>query len=387
MRIAMFGGSLRHWGMLYPNALTDDVPSPGGTELAMMQVSRSLARRGHHVTVFAECEPGIYEGVEYLKADIAIYLMSQLQYDVVVSWQDSTLFVHPIKARLKVLMNQSAHLGLGQAAPFVDRYFGISRFSAKLLLDSDPYADPSKMWITRNGVDPKKFEEAEQRAQAQGIERNNHRLLWASSPDRGLHHLLPIFRLVRERIPDAELVIAYDFDKTLADYNVGQPGSAFTRFLEEAAELKKEPGVTFLQHVSQPVLADLMVTSGVLVYPCDPIRPTETYCNVVSEALAAGMDVVISEVDCLKENYAGWATTMPMPVDSHYEAWAATLALLMLNEDAGDEAPRHNIAQDVRRICAYDEVATDWEAFFEDFLAGRETTSDRSLSATRELHD
>lgn len=376
MRIAMYGGALRHWGLLYPQALDEHYPSPGGTETAMMNVARALARRGHQVSVFAECEPGTYEGVDYLKADTALWLLSMVQWDVLVSWQDTAIFLNPVKAKLKVLMSESTLLGVAQTDYAIDRYFGISRFSAKVLLDGDPYARPEKMWITRNGVDVKRFEDAEKRRDEAGVTRNPHRMVWASSPDRGLHHLLDIFPLVKKEVPDAELAICYTFDKTLADYTKGQPGSIFHQQLAQAAKLKELEGVTFYEHLTQPALADLMVQSGVLVYPCDPVRDTETYCNVVNEALAAGMQVVMSNADCLPENFADWATQLYLPVDA--ELWAETLVSML----SGGEPPVRK--EEVRRITSYDSVAEDWERFFNAYFSGKELVTDRSLAATRE---
>lgn len=379
MRIIMYAANLRHWGKLYPNAPFADVPSPAGTELAMLGVARGLARVGHRVTVFANCDGGSYDGVDYLSAEFAIPYLTTLDTDVVVSWQDASIFLYPLKTKLRVLMSQSSQLGLGQAAGAVDRYFAISRYSAQLLLESDAYADPDKLWITRNGHWPSRFNDG---FPIIPTGRNHHQLVWMSSPDRGLHHLVPIFRLVRQRVPDATLAVCYEFDKTYESYKTTQPSGAYTRFLERARALKEEPGVEVVNHLSQPRLASLLMESGIMAYSCDPVRPTETYCNAVNEAMAAGMPVVISDADCLPENYGDFAAAvLPRPIN--HQDWANAIIQLMTDEEVYRDASYRS--QRLAAQTSYDDVAREWEAFFQGYLTGNEVTPDRSLASVLEL--
>lgn len=378
MHIVMYATALRHWGKLNPKSLTKAVESPAGTELAMMGVARGLARKGHRVTVFAQTEGGTFDGVEYISADLALPLLTSLESDVVVSWQDASVFLHPLKTKLRVLMSQSAHLNLGQATDKVDRYFGISRFSAQTLLDSDAYAQPEKMWVTRNGILLQRFPlDYTSTEEDVRFYKKPHSLLWTSSPDRGLHHLVDIFAKVREQVPDAALTVCYNFDKTLQGFKSGMPGSAFVRNLEYAAQLKKTPGVRVLNHVSQPEIARLLTETAVLAYPCDPIRVTETYCIAVTEAMAAGCACVLSDADCLPENYGQAAVILPRPID--HDAWAETIVSLMLNPGAQYALAQKGLA--LAALCDFDMVAGEWADMFAGYLAGRETETDLSLAS------
>lgn len=370
MRIALFGVGMTHWGRLNPRCLFEDRPSPAGSELAMLGIGLELARLGHNVKVFCDCEPGLYSGVEYYRPEMALPILTAQDFDVLVSWQDASVFMYPVKAKLKVLMCQGAHLGLGAAQDKVDRYFAISRFSAKTLLDSDPYADPTKMWVTRNGVFLDRYPQDENW-------HNPKRLVWASSPDRGLTHLVDIFKLVQAEVPDASLTICYDFDRAYKSYHEMFPGSAFTRHLDHAAELKRLPGVEMLQHVSQPKLARLFLEAGMLVYPCDPIRATETYCTTVNDAMAAGLPVFISDADCLPENYGSAAIVLDRPID--HEAWARRIIDLIQNPLAYETYTHESLSLAAQTDVS--SIAKDWETFFHEFLGGCETTSDRSLAA------
>lgn len=385
LHIVMYAANLRHWGKLNPHALLESVESPAGTEIAMMGTARALAQRGHRVTVFANCQGEVVDGVEYVDADLALTLLTTLGCDVLVSWQDATVFLHPVKAKLKVLMSQSSQLNVANAADVVDRYFGISRYSAKLLLDSDAYADPSKMWITRNGIITTRFslhpDDSDKTLQENlHVLKTPHSMVWSSSPDRGLHHLVDIFTKVRAAVPDATLTILYNFDKTLESYRTQMPGSAYVRWLEKAKELKCTDGVTVLNHVSQPEVARILERTEIYAYPCDPIKPTETYCIAASEALAAGCAAVISDADCLPENFGDGAVVLPRPID--YNEWADTIVGLMSAPNARLKLVRRGL--EVASRCDFREVALEWETLFESFLAGASSEVDYSLAARLE---
>jgi glycosyltransferase involved in cell wall biosynthesis len=382
MRIVQYAPGLQHWGRLNPKCLTEDVPSPAGSEIAMMSVSRALAARGHDVTVYADCDTGLIEGVKYYRPELALPMLMQVETDVIVSWQDPQLFFHQLKTGLRVVIGQSAHLDLGPSAIMVDRYFGISRKSAEILLTGERYGEPEKMWVTRNGVSLARFgwkRVAETWVPPRGLDKRKNRkhIVWASSPDRGLQHLVDIFLLVRKAVPDAKLTVCYDFDKAYDGVRKMSPGSVFLRNLDRARALKEMDGVEVVQHLSQPRLAQLYLNAGMLAYPCDPVRPTETYCVTVNEAMAAGCPVIISNADCLPENYGTAACCFPRPID--HEAWANKIVELMTDDKAYACAQAASLK--LAAVTDYTEVAEEWEAFFSNYFAGHETTVDRGLAA------
>ena len=56
--------------------------SLGGSETALISVSRELAKRGHTVRVFCRCpNPGVYDGVEYYNLDIANHQVAITPFD------------------------------------------------------------------------------------------------------------------------------------------------------------------------------------------------------------------------------------------------------------------------------------------------------------------
>ena len=122
--------------------------------------------------------------------------------------------------------------------------------------------------------------------------RNSHRIIYASSPDRGLLTLLRIFRRVREQVPDAELHIYYgwnNIDKAIADWQKAHPGATGSHPWKEAkADIEREsaqPGVVWHGRIGQSDLWREYLRSGLWVYPTDF---SETSCITCMEAQALG---------------------------------------------------------------------------------------------------
>jgi hypothetical protein len=62
--------------------------------------------------------------------------------------------------------------------------------------------------VTRNGIDVSRFENE--------VPKVGNRLIYASSPERGLERLLDLFPLIRAAVPDAELHVYHGFKTWMA---------------------------------------------------------------------------------------------------------------------------------------------------------------------------
>lgn len=125
------------------------------------------------------------------------------------------------------------------------------------------------------------------------LPRHVNRLIWASSPDRGLLTLLKIFKRVRERVPSAELHIFYGFDnidKAIADWQQAHPEAPMNNHpwaRDKAAILKAadQPGVVWRGRIGQTELWREFLQASYWAYPTDF---TETSCIASMEAMALG---------------------------------------------------------------------------------------------------
>ena len=91
------------------------------------------------------------------------------------------------------------------------------------------------------------------------------KMLYASSPDRGLEHLLRMWPQIKEKIPTAELNFCYGwnmFDKSYADNPYMQ------KWKTKMQELLKQDGITDHGRLSKENLDELTKSCDVWAYYC-----------------------------------------------------------------------------------------------------------------------
>jgi glycosyltransferase involved in cell wall biosynthesis len=131
------------------------------------------------------------------------------------------------------------------------------------------------------------------------------RAVYSSSPDRGGDIVLEVWPQVRERVPDAELLLSYSrwFDRC---------AEMFQQAADQLARIRKlldQPGVTRVEGgLGQRDLAHLMKASMVWCAPSyytpGGAKFCETSCISAMEAQAAGLVVVASNWGALTETVA-----------------------------------------------------------------------------------
>lgn len=126
-----------------------------------------------------------------------------------------------------------------------------------------------------------------------------NRLMYASSPDRGMEFLLQIFPRLRESIPDIELHIYYGFDnieKVVAHWGKTSRVGVNTARLQALLE---QPGVHYHGRLGQPALLREWFKASLWVHPSNF---TETSCITCMDAQACGAIPVTSPVWAISEN-------------------------------------------------------------------------------------
>ena len=129
------------------------------------------------------------------------------------------------------------------------------------------------------------------------------RVLYTSSPDRGGDIVLECFPAIKERVPEAELILTYPRWIDIC----AQHFQAAHDHMERIRALLDQPGVRRIEGgMGQQSLATLMRTSLVWTAPSyyTPAREPfcETSCISCMEAQAAGLVVVASNWGALTEN-------------------------------------------------------------------------------------
>ena len=206
MKIFVVSG-YRYWGNFLPTDLEKGENQIGGGETAMIQVSKNLARLGNEVTVFHDiARYGKYDGVDYLPQNLFVPMACQMEHDVLISWDYPHAFRFADRAAVRVLAFQINDTFIGPFDYTIDLYMHPSKWHGQRYKDLYPEITAKKQrFRVTNGIDGHRYVQ-------DGIERVPHRMIYSSSPDRGLHHLLRVWPKILEGVPDATLEVLYEID-------------------------------------------------------------------------------------------------------------------------------------------------------------------------------
>ena len=186
--------------------------------------------------------------------------------------------------------------------------------------------------ILPNGCDPSAFHDGAKK---------NHKLVFASSADRGLHWLLELFPRLKKRVPDAELHIYYTFrdrgEELYASIGEHEMANRF-KYMKMALAKLKDHGVFHHRSVSRREIANVFSEGRILAYTCDPVRFTEGFSCTTLEAAVAGCLPVICGTDALGELYGGFVPTVPPPYTDHRSEYFDLLIRYLTDDAAYDSA-------------------------------------------------
>lgn len=347
------GDAIEEW-----NPATVKVNGIGGSENAVIEVSKRLARKGHNVRVYTSCGvngEGIFDGVEYHSSD-KISLIEHC--DVYIAWRHANLLdVSNVNAKVKYLwVHDVCALGA--------KHSNLLKADGILAL-SDWHADNiervhnvprSQIVRTRNGIDNTRF------SKFRNVKRNPRKVVYSSSPDRGLHTLLLVWPKIRAIVPDATLYIYYGFSnwKKTATSSNDTAQLQYINDLEMRIQMLSHQGVFFLDRVSQEELAKEFLSAGVWAYPT---WFSETSCISAMEAQAAGLRIVTSPIAALKETVGerGKMIDGDWLSPSYQEKFVKLVVEAMTKEDESD---REYLARYAEQNFSWDGVSEQWESMF-----------------------
>ena len=260
----------------------------GGSETSHIEIARRLARRGHKVLSYA---PVPFEGTRVDDCGVMWKPYEGADYSLPGTWlvyrAPSVIDQFPESVRSA----QRLYL-ICQDVWYPDlTHENGSKFDAVVALceEHGKYLGGryglENVGISSNGIC------SDTLRSLPGERRHVNRLIWASSPDRGLLTLLKIFRRVREVVPSAGLHIFYGFDNidlAIADYEKARGSKGWhpwKKAKEEILEAASQPGVVWRGRIGQQELWREYLQASYWVYPTDF---TETSCIASMEAMALG---------------------------------------------------------------------------------------------------
>lgn len=371
MKIAIWTGPA--WEPWSPASLKTGI---GGSETAAIHVAAELGRRGHKVWLLG-MHDGVEGDVEYVHNDRAlkqegpwknpdIFLVSRQPIVLLnsgFSWQAAYVWCHDV------------HCGVSPevktALLKADKVLALSRWHKSHLMHTYQFLADEHIVVTRNGIATGRFHKRPNKI--------GNKLIYASSPDRGVERLLELFPRIRAEVPNAELEIYYGFNtwRAMCENYGDTKGMDKIRYYEDLLTNKVPPGVKFMGRVGQQQLADAYLKAKVMAYPT---WFSETSCISAMEAQAAGCVPVTSALAALEETVQhGFLLGGAENTREYGDQFVETVVKLLKEEVIREQyaiAGRNWAMESL----GWDGVVREWEAMFLSAIAQRKPVVENKKS-------
>ncbi len=313
---------------LYANIL-EDRPL-GGIETAVIRLAEALSTIGHEVRIVTNTDnPKLSEPLFISFKDIDLLGPSDILI-VVREWEQMLMFPN-LKAKLKLFWtgdsyDQPQTFGIGdlRVQSLFDKFLFVSIWHANTLGGSAKL-DREKIGLLRNGIHSPYFEQQETR--------HPKRLIYSSTPYRGLRYLPAIYKEILNLHPDAELVICsgYKVYEGAGEY----PAHVLEEYDEIIKELSALPNCKILGSIKQKELAKEFKQASVLAYPN---IFEETSCISIMEGKAGGCIPVTSKLGALPETVGadGFCIEGVPGTESYNRAFVETINNIFNNPQDAD---------------------------------------------------
>jgi glycosyltransferase involved in cell wall biosynthesis len=330
----------------------------GGIETAVIRLAEALDRLGHTVYVVSHAKDIPLTKPLYIPP----HALGDLgAVDVLVAVRELMPLFLGVPARMKFFWtgdsyDQLQHLGLGdkRVRSTLTGLWAVSEWQADRLCEVSGYPRERSL-IVRNGYAAELFSGDEHRARK--------RLIYSSTPYRGLAILAALFPRILAEHPDAELHVfsgmkVYEGSGSDAARIAEQFRGVFQR-------LATTPGVTVHGNILQAQLAREFMRSSILAYPN---TFEETSCITALEAMAAGCVPVTSARGALPETIGDAGILLDGdPTSAAYGDTFVTCVSELLRDD--DLWLRyHRRALERSRGTSWDAVAAEITTWSADYL-------------------
>lgn len=314
----------------------------GGSEQAVVQLSQLWARKGRIVVVYGNVKECIKDGVEYR----SIHKLNLAdKFDCAIFWRSYGVRLLPlIQAKTRIVdlhdsWDPKAYVSPDQLLSLADKIMVKSKYHRSLY----DYIPDSKIVTVMNGVQVPLFESIV--SSVPESSRSPHRLIYASSYERGLEPLLRYtWPRIKKAIPDATFDIYYGMNR-LAKTPLGS----------KLKTLFQQAGVKEHGRVSLETIAKEKAKSAIHLYISN--SSTEIDCISVRESLICGSvpvlgnDYVFKERDGVHVN----GSTDDMTT---YKRAAKTVIDLLKNQDKLQKE-RSELYKS-KTIVSWESVAEEW---------------------------
>ena len=320
----------------------------GGTETGIVRLTAALSNLGHDVTVLTQLKNPPLSKPLYVPMSQVSDITDTDVLVVIREWRNIFCGMRT-KARLfwsGEASDQPHTFGLGdkRIADKIDAFLAVSTWQADSMSSASGFPR-RKMCIIKNGVHTRYFSGDEPR--------NPKRLIYSSTPYRGLEHLLRLFPRIKQQVPDAQLAIFSGYD--VYSETAGGVPFGYDQAVRDLERMKREfaaiPGVTYRGSIKQSELAREFKRSAVLAYPN---TFAETSCITALEAQYAGCVPVTTDLGALAETIGeGGIVIGGKPGTGEYDTQFVSAVVKLLNDPA--------VCQDLSQKALANAAEADWE--------------------------
>ena len=258
----------------------------GGSEEAVINLTKQWAKLGYNVTVYNNC--GTYEQ-EYDDVKWKPFWMFNVKdkQDVVIFWRTPIPCDHDINAD-KILIDMHDVIPPGEFTP--KRLEKITKVLVKTEFHRSlfPNIPDDKIAIVPNGMDFDLFK--------RDIKKDPYLMVNTSSPDRSMDVLPKLFKEVKKQVPEAKCKWAYGFDIFDIHY-LNDPVKQ--KWKNDIIAEMKEAGIENCGRLSQWDAAELYLEANIFAYPSEF---AEIDCISVKKAQACGAVPVTTDFGALGES-------------------------------------------------------------------------------------
>jgi glycosyltransferase involved in cell wall biosynthesis len=356
-------------GFSFPG-IWDDPRGLTGSELGFVRIGEELAALGHEVTlrtvsgdaahgalkvasIDEPCEPcdlviSINEPDLLRRAPpgakrVCMFWLNEVSFCKVGFADHVDLFCSPSAGHLEQVMNNPKWREVERSPehPTGKGFYG---------------APPEKWTVVPLGCDPERLELPGSGPYALSLPeaKVSGRVIYCSSPDRGLHWLLQEWPAIKRAVPHATLQIFYRLADWLPTFDTTpyfppiEPNRAIVNYVRECMRRFQDVGglgVTIRDSVSRNEIQRAMASAEVLGYPCQTMSWSEGFSCSILECCAARACPITTSCDALGSVYG---EALPL-VDVTAPDWVATWREQVIRA-LTDEAFRDDVNDKARKL-------------------------------------
>jgi glycosyltransferase involved in cell wall biosynthesis len=284
-----------------------------GTDLSAVMICKELALLNNDVSFFTLfTDDGVVDTWENVK----VYDVSKKNeiidnsFDAVISINDPNDLIELNTNAIRLCWQFLNDFGYCQPNfdEYVNIWLGVSEQHIEYL-KSQNNTTHSKWQLVPLGCDPSIYED----------KRVDGRVIWTSSPDRGLHLLLQQWAEIKKAVPNASLKIFYHFNFDLINQiSDAEPVhirdiAQRLRYIKNAIPKLKKLDVEHIGSVSRNEIAKQYSEASVFAFSCDTVSFSEGFSVSTMEAHASYTVPVVIGTDCLGTVYKNSGCVMIDP--------------------------------------------------------------------------